>query len=427
MNWMIQALTILALLIFFLMLSVPVAFSIGATSVIGILIFLGPKQLAAIANIAWSASNNPTMASIPIFILMAEVLMYTGIGTDLFNSMEKWFGRLPGGLAIGTAVTSTIFGAVSGTAIGVAAIVGGVAIPEMRNKGYDKKIASGVVAATSGLGMLIPPSIPLISYAVITEVSVGELFLAGIVPGILLCILFSVYLIIASGKQKDVSFKKYTFGEKLLSLKAVLPVVILIILVIGSIYGGFATCSEAASVGAVGAVVITVCMKRLNWKDFVTALRKSVRTCASIIVIMVAAQLFSYLLTALNLPQMLSRWIVSLGLSKWIVFIIIHLAYIFLGMFFDCGSIFLLTMPVVFPLITSLGFNPVWFAITCVVNFCIAVVTPPVGLAAYVVKGLAPDVSLNEIVAGALPMLLIDVVMIVLLCIFPQIALILIS
>ena len=427
MNWMLPAITILALLIFFLLLSVPVAFSIGATSVIGILIFLGPKQLAAIANIAWSASNNPTMASIPIFILMAEILMYTGIGTDLFNSMEKWFGRLPGGLAIGTAVTSTIFGAVSGTAIGVAAIVGGVAIPEMRSKGYDKKIASGVVAATSGLGMLIPPSIPLISYAVITEVSVGELFLAGIVPGILLCILFSIYLIIASGKQKNVDFKKYTFAEKLLSLKAVLPVVILIILVIGSIYGGFATCSEAASVGAVGAVVITVAMKRLNWKDFVTALRKSVRTCASIIVIMVAAQLFSYLLTALNLPQMLSRWIVSLGLSKWIVFVIIHIAYIFLGMFFDCGSIFLLTMPVVFPLITSLGFNPVWFAITCVVNFCIAVVTPPVGLAAYVVKGLAPDVSLNEIVSGALPMLLIDVVMILVLCVFPQVALVLIS
>ncbi len=427
MNWMLPAITILALLIFFLLLSVPVAFSIGATSVIGILIFLGPKQLAAIANIAWSASNNPTMASIPIFILMAEILMYTGIGTDLFNSMEKWFGRLPGGLAIGTAVTSTIFGAVSGTAIGVAAIVGGVAIPEMRSKGYDKKIASGVVAATSGLGMLIPPSIPLISYAVITEVSVGELFLAGIVPGILLCILFSIYLIIASGKQKNVDFKKYTFAEKLLSLKAVLPVVVLIILVIGSIYGGFATCSEAASVGAVGAVVITVAMKRLNWKDFVTALRKSVRTCASIIVIMVAAQLFSYLLTALNLPQMLSRWIVSLGLSKWIVFVIIHIAYIFLGMFFDCGSIFLLTMPVVFPLITSLGFNPVWFAITCVVNFCIAVVTPPVGLAAYVVKGLAPDVSLNEIVSGALPMLLIDVVMILVLCVFPQVALVLIS
>jgi C4-dicarboxylate transporter DctM subunit len=426
MDWAIPAITILALLIAFLMLGVPVAFSIGVTSVIGILLFLGPKPLAAVANISWAASNNSTLASVPIFILMAEVLMCTNIGADLFGTMEKWFGRLPGGMAIGTAASSTIFGAVSGTAIGVAAIVGGVAIPEMRKKGYDPKLACGVVAATSGLGMLIPPSVPMISYGVITETSVGELFLAGIVPGITLCLLYAVYIILASGRMKGVTFEHYSWKEKLSSLKTILPVLILIFLVIGSIYGGFATCSEAASVGAVGAILITLCMRRLTFPRFFEALKKSVKTCATIILIMVAAQLFSYVLTALNLPQMLSNWIVEQGLSKWVVFLVIHIAYLFLGMFFDCGSIFLLTMPVIFPLITALGFDPVWFAVTCIVNFCIAVVTPPVGLAAYVVKGLAPDVSLNEIVMGALPMLLIDIVMIVLLCIFPGIALCLI-
>ena len=226
--------------------------------------------------------------------------------------------------------------------------------------------------------------------------------------------------------MKGVTFEHYSLKEKLSSLKTILPVLILIFLVIGSIYGGFATCSEAASVGAVGAILVTLCMRRLTFPRFFEALKKSVKTCATIILIMVAAQLFSYVLTALNLPQMLSSWIVEQGLSKWVVFLVIHIAYLFLGMFFDCGSIFLLTMPVIFPLITALGFDPVWFAVTCIVNFCIAVVTPPVGLAAYVVKGLAPDVSLNEIVMGALPMLLIDIVMIVLLCIFPGIALCLI-
>jgi C4-dicarboxylate transporter DctM subunit len=422
-EWLLPALTILAMLIGFLMLGVPIAFSIGATSAIGIVLFLSPSQLSALANIAWKASNNSTLASVPIFILMAEVLMFTGIGSDLFGTLEKWCGRLPGGLAIGTAISSAIFGAVSGTAIGVASILGGVAIPEMRKKGYNAKIACGVVAGASGLGMLIPPSVPMISYGVITETSVGELFMAGIIPGVALCLLYCAYLIFASGKMKTATFTSYTWGEKFKSLTTVLPVLILIVLVIGSIYGGFATCSEAASIGAIGAIVVTVCMRRLTFKNLIEALKKSVKTCSMVILIMVCAQLFSYLLTALNLPQMLSNWIVELGLSKWIVFAIIHVAFLFLGMFFDCGSIFLLTMPVIFPVVVALGFHPVWFAVTCVVNFCIAVVTPPVGLAAYVVKGLAPDVSLNDIVMGALPLLLIDLVMIILLCIFPNIAL----
>jgi C4-dicarboxylate transporter DctM subunit len=345
--------------------------------------------------------------------------MYTGIGEDMFKTVERWFGRVPGGLAVGTSVSSAIFGAVSGTAIGVAAIVGGVSIPEMRKAGYSNKLACGTVAAASTLGFLSPPSMPMISYGVITETSVGELFIAGIIPGIILCALFCVYIIIASRREK-ITFVQYSWGEKIKSLLNVLPVVALIVVVIGSIYGGFATTTEAAGLGAIGSVIIAALMRRLKGKDLYQALMNACKTCAMVIVIMLNAQVFSYLLVSLRLPMMVSEFILRLGLSKWVIFIIIQAAYIFLGMFFDAGSIFLLTMPILFPIIVAIGFDPVWFCIVCIVNLCIAVITPPVGLVTYVVKGLAPDVTISEILGGAMPFLVIDGAMIVILSVFPQ-------
>jgi C4-dicarboxylate transporter DctM subunit len=418
MNIFLQSFIILGILISGMMVGIPIAFSIGLTSVVGIVLFLNPAALASIANIAWATSSNFVMASIPMFMFMSEIIMYTGIGEDMFKALEKWFGRLPGGLVIGGTVSSAIFGAVSGTAIGVASIVGGIAIPEMKKANYSNKIACGSIAAASTLGMLIPPSQPMISYGILTGTSVGHLFIAGIIPGIVLCSMYCLYIIFRSRKE-PVGFTQYGWGEKFKALAKVLPVVCLIIMVIGSIYGGFATTSEASGVGAIGAVIIAIAMRRLKPRDLFNALRNAARTCGAMTIMMLNARVFSYLLTALRLPMMVSNWMVSLGLSKWVVFIVIQIIFVFLGMFFDAGSIFLLTMPLLFPIAVSAGFDPIWFCIVCTVNMCIAVITPPVGLATYVVKGIYPEASIGEIVGGAMPFLVIDVLMILLLCVFP--------
>ncbi len=240
-----------------------------------------------------------------------------------------------------------------------------------------------------------------------------------VIPGIVLCLLFCIYIVISSGKEKNVTFVKYSFAEKMASLIKILPVVILIILVIGSIYGGIATPTEAAGLGAIGSIIIAAAMRRLKMKDLFQALRNSVKTCAMITIIILNAQVFAYLLTSLRLPMLLSEFILGMGLSKWVIFVVIQVAYVFLGMFFDAGSIFLLTMPIFFPIITSLGFDPVWFCIACICNLCVAVITPPVGLVTYVVKGLAPDIPITEIVKGAMPFLVIDLLMILILCFCP--------
>ena len=419
MAWLYQSIFILVVLMSGLLIGLPIAFSIGLTTLLGITIFQNPNAISALANIAWASSNNFTLTAVPLFLLMSEVIMYTGIGKDMFKTMEKWFGRLPGGLAVGTSVSSAIFGAISGNAMAIAAIVGGTAIPEMRKAGYSNKLACGSVAASSTLGFLIPPSLPMITYGVITETSVGRLFIAGIIPGIVLCLLFIVYIIFSSGREKNLTFVKYSMAEKIASLVKILPVILLIVLVIGSIYGGFATPTEAAGIGAIGAIVIAALMRRLKLKDLFHALRNSCRTCAMVVIIILNAQVFAYLLTSLRLPMMLSEFILGMGLSKWVVFFVIQLAYVFLGMFFDAGSIFLLTMPILFPIATSMGFDAIWFCIVCICNLCVAVITPPVGLVTYVVKGLAPDVSISEIVKGAFPFLVIDVLMIVVLCVCP--------
>jgi C4-dicarboxylate transporter DctM subunit len=379
MGWLYQSLVILVVLMGGLLIGLPIAFSIGLTSLLGIVAFLNPNAISALANIAWAASNNFTLTAVPLFLFMSEVIMYTGIGRDMFKTMEKWFGRLPGGLAVGGSASSAIFGAISGNAMAIAAIVGGTAIPEMRKAGYSNKLACGSIAASSTLGFLIPPSMPMITYGVITETSVGQLFIAGIVPGIVLCLLFCLYIIISCSREKNVNFVKYSMIEKFASLLKVMPVVILIVIVIGSIYGGFATPTEAAGLGAIGAVVIAALMRRLKLKDLFQALRNSCKTCAMVIIIVLNAQVFAYLLTSLRLPMMLSEFVLSLGLSKWVVFFVIQLAYVFLGMFFDAGSIFLLTMPIIFPIATSIGFDPIWFCIVCICNLCVAVITPPVG------------------------------------------------
>lgn len=427
MDWALPSLSILGMLIAVLLVGMPISFALGGISLLGIVIFADASALSAIANITWAATNEFVLTAAPLFLLMSEVILFTGIGGDLFAAMEKWFGRVPGGLAIGSVISCAIFGAVSGTGVGVAAIVGAMAVPEMLKRGYKEELATGSVASASALGMVIPPSLPLIIYGVVTETSVGDLFIAGILPGLLVTALYVTYIIWTSRKDKAVIVMSYTWKEKVQSLVKVIPVLVLIIVVIGSIYVGLATPTEAAGVGAFGSLIIAALNKRLNRKNLFIALGNAAKTSSMVLMILIGAMVFGYLLATLQIPQALSAWVVSLGVSRWIIFTILMVAYLFLGMFLEVTSIVLITMPIVFPIITALHFDPIWFAVVMMVNMCIAVVTPPVGLCTYVVKSVAPQVSISKIVQGSAPFLVLDLVVIVILAIFPEIALFLIQ
>lgn len=422
---------ILAILLLLIFLSVPIAFSLVGASLIGILLFADLGVLMAMPNIAWSATNVFVLTAAPLFILMSEVIVFTGIGKDLFDAIQKWFGRLPGGLAVTTVVACAIFGAVSGTGVGVAAVVGGVAIPEMlRRRGvYNEKLATGTVASSSALGMVIPPSLPLIIYGVVTETAIADLFIAGIVPGLMITILFSLWIVSSSWMRMrrdpeiaalQEEIPRASWRERILALRQMLPVILLVVLVIGSIYAGIATPTEAAGVGAVGAFVLAAFYRRLTWANAWSAIRNATKTTVMLMFIVIGAMLFGYVLSMLQVPQSVSQWVLDMEMSRWWVFLAIMLAFLLLGMFLDVGSVILVSVPVIFPTVLALGFDPVWFGIVMMVNLCLAVVTPPVGLCIYVVKNVVPHVSVSTIVRGSAPFLLLYLAVIVILCAYPE-------
>ncbi len=422
MESILQLIIITICLLAALIIGMPVGFALGGITLLGLALFVGPATLPAIANITWGAVNEFVLTAVPLFLLMSEVISFTGMGKDVYEALEKWLGRLPGGLAIASVLACAIFGAVSGTGVGVAAIVGGMAIPEMLRRGYSHKLAAGSVASASALGMVIPPSLPLIVYGVVAELSVGKLFMAGILPGIMVAVLYCVYILIISKNNinKDFHAQKYTWKEKFVSLWKVLPLIILILLVLGGIYVGFTTPTESAGVGAVGAMIIAAMYGKLNRNNILTAIKNATKTSAMILTILMGAMLFGYLLGILQIPQVVSTWVVSLDVSRWVVFVILMFVYLLLGMFLEVTSIILITIPIVYPIIIALNFDPIWFAIVLMINMCAAVVTPPVGLCAYVVKNAAPEIQLSTIFKSVIPYLVLDGVAIIIMIIFPQ-------
>ena len=419
---MILGFTFLAVLLLLILIGVPVAFSLAGTTLIGLLITGGITSLPVMSNTAWATTSEFVLTAIPLFVLMSEVIAVTGIGRDLFIAVERLLGKIRGGQAIASVVACAIFGAVSGTGVGVAAVIGGVAIPQMLARGYPRHIAAGSAAGASPLGMIIPPSLPLILYGVVTETPIAALFLAGILPGVIITILCCICVSVMV-RRSGLSFEPIESGSALKSAKLSLPIVLLIVLVIGSIYLGIATPTEAAGVGAVGAIVIAAVQGRLTRQRMKIALLASARTSAMLLFVLIGAMLFGYLLGITRMPQELTAITVGLDVSPWVIFILIMLAYFVLGMFLEVTSIILITMPVIFPTVLALGFDPVWFAIVLMVNMSLAVVTPPVGLCLYVVKSCAPGTSLGQVIRGTAPLMAMYVVMLVALCLFPSLVL----
>ncbi|MGM0900580.1 MAG: TRAP transporter large permease [Bacillota bacterium] len=431
MSWGIISLVILCILLLLIFTGVPIGFALGATSLFGLILFVGPSSLSSIPNVTWGAVNEFVLTAVPLFLLMSEIITFTGIGKDMFEALQKWTSKIPGGLAISSIIACAIFGAVSGTGVGVAAVVGILAIPEMAKRGYNPLISTGSIAGASALGMVIPPSLPLILYGVVTELSVGDLFIAGVIPGLLLMTLYSVYVFFAArkiNKNSNQVVETYSLSEKLKALLNVLPILTLIIVIIGGIYIGIMTPTEAAGVGVFLSLVIAAIYRKLTLKNLWTALINATKMSAMVFIILIGAMLFGYLLGTTQIPQNLSNWIISLDASRWVIFSILMIVFLFLGMFLEVTSIVLITLPIVYPIITGLGFDPIWFAIVLMVNMCAAVVSPPVGLVSYVVKKAAGDsVPLNTVFKGIIPFVIIDLFVIVLLCIFPEIALFLVK
>ena len=405
---------------------VPVGIALATVAMIGTAIFVSPSAISQLASSAFSLSSNFILVVVPLFILMGEVLSATGIGANLFRAAELWLRRLPGALAIGTVWACAIFGSVCGSSPVTATTIGSMAIPEMIRRGYRTSLALGATAAGGTLGILIPPSIAMIVYGVITDTSIGHLFMAGIVPGLMLALLLSVTIVIIAIRNPSWAppvTEVPTTLEKWRALGAVVPVILLATLVIGSIYSGAATPTEAGAVGAAGALLIAIGMRRLNMAVLARSLQKTVRTTAMFLLLLTGGLFSSYLLARLGIPQAMSDFLTSLPLPAWGIMVIINVTLLILGMFMDPGSIVVIVIPIFIKTIITLGYSPVWFGVIVTIQSEIAAITPPVGFNLFVLKSVVPGVQLHDVAKGSVIFVIPMLAAIVILTAFPQIAL----
>ncbi|MEW6139558.1 MAG: TRAP transporter large permease [Thermodesulfobacteriota bacterium] len=414
-----------------------------AISVIYILIY-SPHMMQTMPHILYGSMDSFAMLSIPLFILMSAPLAVSQASKDLYEAMHRWVHRLPGGLGVSTMLAGGLFAALCGSSPATAAAIGGIGIPEMRKRGYSPAVACAMVAHAGTFGILIPPSITMILYGVATETSIGKCFMAGVIPGILLVILSSVWIVIrfsikssnnpgdvavvadnadAVMEEEYVARDDYTFKEKIESLVKVLPLVLIIVGIMASLYGGWATPSEAAGVGAIISIVVVAVIYRVYQVEaFARMLTKSLNDSTMILMIMAAASLFGFVCSDLYVTQSLAQLILALPFGKWGIMIFINILLLLLGCFIPPAAVILMVAPMLLPVITNLGFDSVWFSVMMTVNLEVGLLTPPVGLNLYVVQGIAPDVPLSRVLRAMVPFLVVDIIVLVLLCIFPELA-----
>ncbi|MDX9821978.1 MAG: TRAP transporter large permease subunit [Syntrophales bacterium] len=424
----IIAVIVIASLILLLFMGVPIFAALGLSGVVGIFILKGPDGLQAIPTVMFDKLNSFVLVAVPLFIMMGQVIFFSGMGKDLYTLGSRWLSRLPGGLAMGSVAACTIFGAMCGVSVAGAATIGSFAIPEMLKRGYDKRLATGSVAAAGALALLIPPSVGFIIYGEIADVSVGMLFIGGIVPGLLLAFMMCLYIgILASLRPEVAPPVKETVTWKLrwMSLGQVWPGLLLIFAVLGTIYLGIATPTQAAAIGFVVSLFIAhFVYGSLNRRSFVTVARTTMLTTGMILIIFVCAMFFGYVLTLLKLPDHIMEFIGAAGWPSWLTLTVIMGMLIVLGCFVDAVSVITISAPLLLPTIELMGYSPLWFGIIMGVTLEMAVITPPVGLNLYTIKGIAPpEVSLNDVIFGAIPFVAVEIVGLALLVSFPSISL----
>jgi len=407
---------------------IPIAFGLSFVSVVLLVSFEGIQMLDVFAETFYAGLNSFVLLSIPMFILMGMAVANSPAGKDLYTGLDRWLWRVPGGLVISNIGACSIFAALSGSSPATCAAIGTMGIPEMRKRGYSDQIATGTIAAGGTLGVLIPPSIVLIVYGMATGTSIGRLFLCGIIPGFMLAGLFAIWALIHSyfidkESAKALRNKKApTLKEKLEVLPRVLPFLAIVAGVLYVLYGGVATPSEASGVGAfLVFVMIAFVYKIYQPKKIWNILKISMKESVMIMFIIAASYLFAFTLSQLYVTQSLAQSMIELSTNKWVIFLLINIFLLVAGFFLPPVAVIVMTSAILLPVITTLGFDPYWFAIVFTINMEIGLITPPVGLNLYIIKGITPDVSLSEILKGSIPFMIMMALAILILCIFPEI------
>jgi len=406
-------------------LSLPVAFCIIVVGTLGGYLAFGGPLIEMMGGVVWGTLNNSVMTAIPLFMLLGEILLRGGIADKMFDALAVWLGRLPGGLLHTNIGTCALFSATSGSSVATAATVGTVALPALGARNYPLSASLGSLAAGGTLGILIPPSINMIVYGVLTETSIPKLYLAGFIPGLVLASLFSLTVLIIcliwptlGGKPTTTSWK-----QRIAALPDLLPPLIIFLAVIGSIYAGWATATESAALGVIAAVGIAAWNSRLTLRTMLNAFEGTMRTTAMIMAILLAAYFLNFVITSIGLTGQVNRFITSLGLSKLQLLMVVIAFYFILGMFMETLSMMVATVPIIAPIMFKAGYDPIWFGIMIIILMELAMITPPVGINLYVVQGLRKRGRIDDVIIGTSPFVVTMLLMLLILSIWPQIAL----
>jgi len=383
--------------------------------------------MGVIGSICWSTASNFSYVALPLFIFMSAILLHCGIGSSLYSAITRWLSFLPGGLAVASVFACAIFGAVCGSSVATAATIGLIAIPEMEKRGYQRSLIYGSLAAGGTLGILIPPSIPMIIYGVMTETSVGQLYIAGVIPGILLSIAFSCYIIIRCALRPElaprVKGEEISWKSRFRSLVEAAPMMGLIFVVLGTMYLGVVTPTEAAGLGAAASLVLAAAYRRLTWRALVASFKDTVGPTAMVMLIIIFASIFSHVIALIGAPSAILKFITDLGLPTWAVFGLIFLMLILIAYALEELSVMIIMLPFLFPLVTGLGYDGIWFGVVLVIWLELGFITPPVGINLFVIQGVAKGGTMEEIAWGATPYVFMMIAFVVLLFLVPDLAL----
>ena len=407
---------------------VEVSIALGVVGMLGLLWLKGfTIGLGVVGSIAWSNASSFSFIAVPLFVFMSGVLLHSGIGKGLYTAVARWVSFLPGGLAVASIFSCAIFAAISGSSVATAATIGLIAIPEMERRGYARRLIFGSLAAGGTLGILIPPSIPMIIYGVMTETSIGHLYAAGIVPGVVLALLFAGfvvgYAVLWPDAAPRVAEDRGGVLDKLRSIYEVTPVALLIVVVLGSMYAGIVTPTEAAALGSLVSLLLAAAFRRLTWRTLRDAFQATIRTTSMVMLIIIFASIFSHVIALIGAPKALFGLVTGLGLPRWAFFAALFAVLLVIAYALEELSVMIIILPILFPLVTGLGFEPVWFGIIMVLWLEIGLITPPVGLNLFVIQNLMPGTTARDVTLGTTPYVVLMVALVALLFVFPELAL----